>query len=51
MKGTEEEKEGGDRVEREREGGSERGRKGDEGEEGRKGGRQCEYSICICALN
>ena len=24
---------------------------GEEDEEGRKGGRQCEYSICICALN
>ena len=36
MKGTEEEKEGGDRVEWEREGRvSERGRKGEEDEEGR----------------
>ena len=34
-----------------REGGSERGRKGEEEGEGRKGGRQCEYSICICDLN
>ena len=33
------------------EGEGERGRKVEEEEEGRKGGRQCEYSICICALN